>query len=308
MIDPQSRSRLYIAGGPGGDSIGPAVHEYIARSLGLDWTCEFLRISSIGDIMKLFRAPDFAGGIVTMPHKRTVIPLLDYYDELVKILGACNFVYSAPNGRLHGTNTDWVGIHKAIQARTPDHIPGRTAMVYGAGGASRAAVYALWAGLRCSKIYLVNRDDQEVAELLQDIGQHGDSYRPDVVHVQTVSQALQLRSPHYVVATVPDFEAVTAGEIEARNILIEFLRRKDSDKGLLLDMCYHPPVTRNIQLAEKFGWSVVHGFTVVAHQFALQWKLWTNRAIEEDGVFEMIERLVHEREVAPHQMGMRDAK
>lgn len=298
MIDAHARTSLYIAGGPGGNSIGPAVHEHIARSLGLDWTCVFLRLSSIDDVMRLFRAPSFAGGIVTMPHKRTVIALLDHCDELVTMLGACNFVYRARNGELHGTNTDWVGIQNAIKARETDLVAGRIAMVYGAGGASRAAIYALWAGLKCSRIYLVNRDDQETAELLQNIHQHGDSYRPEVIHVQSVSQAMKLPSPHYVVATVPDFEPHTPGEIEARNILVEFLRRNDAAKGLLLDMCYHPPVTRNIQLAKQFGWRFIQGFTVVAHQFALQWKLWTGRAINEDGVFEMVERLVHEREDA----------
>ncbi|KAK4940028.1 hypothetical protein LTR10_019765 [Elasticomyces elasticus] len=296
MINPNARSCLYIAGGPGGNSIGPAVHEYIAKSLGLDWMCIFLRLPSIDDVMRLFHVPSFAGGIVTMPHKRTVIPLLDHCDELVTMLGACNFVYRAPNGQLHGTNTDWVGIQNAMEATDTDYVSGRIAMVYGAGGASRAAIYALWAGLKCSKIYLVNRDSNEVAELLQDIHQHSDSYQPDIIHVKTVSQAKTLQTPYHVVSTVPDFEPVTLEEVEARDILVDFLRRNDSDKGLLVDMCYHPPVTRNIQLAKQFGWRSVQGFTVVAHQFALQWKLWTAKTINEDGVFEMVERLVHERE------------
>jgi quinate dehydrogenase len=298
MPSPYTRTRLYIAGGPGGNSIGPEVHKHIAKSLGLNWTCDFLRYPSFDDAMRLFRAPDFAGGIVTMPHKRTVIPLLDSCDELVETLGACNFVYLTQGGQLHGTNTDWVGIQNAILAKTTGHVSGKVAMIYGAGGASRAALYALWAGLKCSVIYLVNRDDQEVEELLEDIHQQGNSYRSKIIHVRTVSQAMDLLSPYYIVSTVPDFEAVTKAEVEARNILVEFLQRKTSQKGLLLDMCYHPPMTRNLQLAKKFGWNIVQGFTVVAHQFAPQWKLWTGKAIGEDEVFELTEKLVHEKEKA----------
>jgi len=239
--------------------------------------------------MKLFRAPDFAGGIVTMPHKRTVAPLLDHCDDLVEILGACNFVYLTPNGQLHGTNTDWVGVHDAILAHTSSHVLGRTAMVYGAGGASRAAVYALWTKLKCSKIYIVNRDDQELADLLDDVHQHAELYHPDILHIQSVAQAKELSAPYYIVGTVPDFEAVTTKEVEARDILTEFLGREGAEKGLILDMCYHPPMTRNLKLGEKFGWKIIQGFTVMAHQFPLQWKLWTNKAIGEEDVFKLIE-------------------
>lgn len=295
---PQQRNRLYIAGGPGGNSIGPAVHEYIAKSLGLDWTCEFLRMSSIDDVMRLYRAADFAGGLVTMPHKRTIIPLLDQCDELVKILGACNMVYLTADQQLCGSNTDWVGIYDAILARKPDNHPGKIGLVYGAGGASRAAIYALSAKLRCRTIYLVNRDDQEVAEVLRDVREHGDVYKPQIVHVRKLSEAKELEPPHYIVSTVPDFEAVTAEETQARNILTEFLQRPSPSKGLLLDMCYHPPMTRNLKLAKDSGWSIVQGFTVVACQFRVQWELWTGKAIQTDEVFRLTEKLIRDRDEA----------
>jgi quinate dehydrogenase len=164
---------------------------------------------------------------------------LDHYDDLVKILGACNVVYLTPEGALHGINTDWAGICDAILANSPDHVHGRTAMVYGAGGASRAAIYALWTNLKFSRIYLINRDDQEVKELLEDIHLQGDSYQPELQHVRTVLEARQLPPPSCIVTTVPDYEAVTPGEIEARDILVQFPQRDNSAKELVLDMCYH---------------------------------------------------------------------
>lgn len=292
-----SRNRLYIAGGPGGNSIGPRVHEYIAGSLGHNWTCEFLRLTSVEDVMKLFRARNFAGGIVTMPHKRTVIPFLDYHDDLVKIMGACNFVYLGENGQLNGTNTDWVGIHDAILAQQPSFAAGRIGMVYGAGGASRAAIYALWAKLRCSKVYIVNRDDQEVTDLFDDVHKQPDLYWPELVHLRSVSESREYPPPYYVVSTVPDFEPVTENEIEAKNVLVDLLaRQKSMPKGIVLDMCYHPPMTRNLGLAQEHGYSIIQGFTVVASQFACQWNLWTGRTIETEEVFKMTERLVMERE------------
>lgn len=298
MLAQNARNCLYIAGGPGGKSIGPEVHEHIAKSLGLDWTCHFLGRTSVDEVMEFFRAPDFAGGIVTMPHKRTVIPLLHHCDDLVKILGACNFVYLAQDGQLCGTNTDWVGIYDAILGQTPDHAPGRAGMVCGAGGASRAAIYVLWTKLQCEKIYVVNRDDGEVEELLNDVHQQPDLYWPEIVHVRSVAESKGLSSPYYIVSTVPDFEAVTSQEIEARNILVEFLSRSSAPKGLFLDMCYHPPMTRSLKLAIKYGYGIVQGFTVVASQFSCQWKIWTGERIDTKGVFEMTKRLALEQEEA----------
>ena len=293
-----SRNRLYIAGGPGGDSIAPAVHEHISKTLGLNWTCEFLRMFAVEDVLRVFRAPDFAGGIVTMPHKRDIIPLLDDCDDLVKILGACNFVYLGENERLHGTNTDWLGIYEAILSKSPDHVPAQSGMVYGAGGASRAAVYALWAKLRCDKIYVINRDDQEVEELIDDVHQLPDLYWPEIIHVKSIEDARQLKPPHYIVSTVPDFEAITPKEMEARDILKDFLLRGQGMNGLMIDMCYHPPMTRNLKLAIDHGYSVIQGFTVVASQFQQQWKLWASKTLDMSEAFQMTERLVREREGA----------
>ncbi|KAF9893003.1 hypothetical protein FE257_012414 [Aspergillus nanangensis] len=264
------RNRLYIAGGPGGSSIGPPIHEHIAQSLDLQWTCSFLQLPTISDVMSYFRAPNFAGGIVTMPHKRTVIPFLHHCDDLVQILGACNFVYLTPSGELHGTNTDWVGIDEVIRtwAPAPAHTQAIIGMVYGAGGASRAAVYALSAKLHCETVYVVNRDDGEVAELLRDVHTHPDLYYPEIVHVRSVAEARTLPPPYYVVCTVPDCEAVTGEEREARDVLVEFLGRDGAERGLLVDMCYHPAMTRNLELGVKYGWEIVQGFTVVAAQFA----------------------------------------
>lgn len=233
-----------------------------------------------------------------MPHKRPIIPLLDQYDDLVKILGACNFVYRGHDGKLSGTNTDWVGIYDAILAQTPDHEPGRTGMVYGAGGASRAAVYALWAKLKCDKVYVVNRDEEEVAELFRDVRQQPELYWPEVVHVRSVAEAWGLSPPRYIVSTVPDFEPVTVQERECRDILVEFLSRSSAPKGLLLDMCYHPPMTRILGLGVHYGYEIIQGFTVVASQFSCQWKFWTGQEIETPAVFAMTGRLVREREVA----------
>lgn len=290
---------IYIAGGPGGDSIGPAIHNYIAGSLGLDWTSEFLRLSDVNDVMTLFRRHDFAGGIVTMPHKRKIIPLLDSVDEFVEEMGACNFVVRKSNGELHGTNTDWIGIKNAIKATEstcPPPSGKHTALVYGAGGASRGAVYALTAGLGCTTIYIVNRDEEELAALEADVDAYTTTRKPNLIRITSIEAALTLQCPRYIISTVPDFEPKSHAEITCRAILDHFLERGRDQGNVLLDMCYHPPVTRNLKAGMKASWTVIPGFLVSAHQFAPQWNLWTGQSIDNNAVFTMCTDLVKKLE------------
>lgn len=299
MAYTDSRSKIYIAGGPAGNSIGPAIHNFIAHSLQLSWTCEFLRLTEVSEVMELFRRDDFAGGIVTMPHKRTVIPLLDSVDKYVEEIGACNFVVRKADGTLHGTNTDWSGIRNALAAEKAVHAPEDfTAMIYGAGGASRGAVYALSRGLGCRDIYIVNRDAGEVSELLAEVESLYTSDKPRLTHLTNVDSARALRSPSYIISTVPDFEEKTSEEIECRKILHHFLDRGRAQNNILLDMCYHPPMTRNLTAGIEALWRVIPGFLVVCHQFPEQWDLWTGQSIDNDSVFSLCDRLVKEREAS----------
>ncbi|KAH8712046.1 3-dehydroshikimate dehydratase [Phaeosphaeriaceae sp. PMI808] len=253
------RKFLYLAGVHVTHSIAPPMHNYIASSLSLPWQFISQECPTIDDVLTIFRAATFAGGVVTMPYKKSIMPLLDELDPLAITIGACNNVYLTPEGRLRGTNTDWQGIKGCLlfgaKGKGPEAI-GRAALIIGAGGASRAAVYALFTELGCGDIYIVNRDAQEVADLLEDTKAYASSpssRKPQLIHVTSVAQAEALEAPFYVVGTVPDFEAKTEEEITARDMLTTFLKKKK--KGVLLDMCFKPRNTRILQLGRNNGWT-----------------------------------------------------
>jgi quinate dehydrogenase len=187
---------------------------------------------------------------------------------------------------LRGTNTDWRGIKGCLLGASGgspgggDPSGGKPALVIGAGGASRAAVYALGLEMGCTRIYVINRDEGEVRDLVADVmGRMAPpESRLEMVHVQSVEQARTLESPHYVVGTVPDFEPQTPEERSARSVLEVFLQAK-AEKGVFLDMCFKPRVTRQIKLARKYGWRTVEGTEIIGHQIEEQWRLWTGRVL-----------------------------
>ncbi|KAH7336296.1 3-dehydroshikimate dehydratase [Rhexocercosporidium sp. MPI-PUGE-AT-0058] len=272
------RKYLYLAGVHVAHSIALSMHNHIAKSLSLPWTFINQECPTINDVITVFRAPTFAGGVVTMPYKKTIIPFLDELDPLVSKLGACNNVYLTPEGKLRGTNTDWRGIKGCLLSGTrsgENEGRGKPALIIGAGGASRAAVYALFAELECGEIYVVNRDRGEVEELLKDAKAYATcetDRQPRIRHVISAQVAEALPAPFFVVGTVPDFEAKTEEELNARAILETFLRKEE--KGVLLDMCFKPRNTRILKMGRENGWNVVEGTGVIGYQIEEQWKLW----------------------------------
>ena len=272
-----SSGELHLLGIGVTHSIAPMMHTAIARGLNKSWTFSNLECPTIHDVLNAIQKPTFKGGVITMPYKQTIIPHLSGLDEQAELIGAVNNVYLTESGELRGTNTDWEGVKGCLlSVEGAEKGRGKPALVIGAGGASRAAVYALSVDLKCNTIYVINRDEDEVKALLADAQKHGRG-KLELIHVTSVSQAEQLPSPYFVVGTVPDFEPKTASEIEMRKML-EVLLETD-EKGVILDMCFKPRNTRTLKLARTLGWSCVPGTGVIGYQIETQWSLWTKEDI-----------------------------
>ncbi|KAF7629387.1 hypothetical protein AFLA_013104 [Aspergillus flavus NRRL3357] len=211
------RAYAYLVGVGVTHSIAPPMHNYIAKALGHDWTFIAKECPTVEDAVELFRRSDFAGGVVTMPYKRTIMDHLDGLDEYAIRLGACNNVYRTSDGKLRGTNTDWRGIKGCLLGASAEGR-GKPAVLIGAGGAARAAIFTLHDQLECRQIHLVNRDRDEVKVLLEEVKQvYGDGL--EIIYVERVEQVAGLPSPYYIVGTVPDAEPSTPDEVEVHQII-----------------------------------------------------------------------------------------
>lgn len=272
-----SNGELHLIGVGVTHSIAPPMHNIIATALKKPWIFSNLECPTMQDVLNAIHGPTFKGGVITMPYKQTIIPHLSGLDEQAELIGAVNNVYFTTDGKLRGTNTDWEGVKGCLlSVKGAEKGRGKPALVIGAGGASRAAVYALSADLGCSTIYVINRDEDEVKALLVDAQKHGKG-KLNLIHVNTVSQAEQLPSPFYIVGTVPDFEPKTDSEIEMRKILEVLLETEE--KGVILDMCFKPRNTRTLKLARSLGWSCVPGTGVIGYQIDTQWRMWTKEDV-----------------------------
>ncbi|KAJ4112179.1 hypothetical protein NW768_011758 [Fusarium equiseti] len=286
----QESRTLHLVGIGVGHSIAPPMHNHIAKSLGLPWTFYATECATLDELMELARKDTTAGLVVTMPYKNAILPRLDVLDDLATTIGACNNVYRdwEDPKKLHGTNTDWRGI-KGCLLEKGDREPvlNKPALIVGAGGASRAAVYALNSSFKSSVIYVLNRDEQEVNDLIRDSQKL--SPVPKIVHVKA-GDAQSLETPYYVVGSVPDLEPKSTEELAVKASLEEFLSRPE--KGVLLDMCFKPRRTRMIKLAEEKGWHAVEGTHVIGYQIEEQWRLWAGpekvKKLDREGAWKVL--------------------
>src|SRR5439155_13101301 len=116
-----------------------------------------------------FRQPDCLGANVTAPHKQAVLALMDDLSDEVVALGALNTIVNQ-SGRLIGANTDARGLARWMRQAGIDPA-GRPALVLGAGGAARAAVWAL-ADLEASSITVLNRTLERAEEVVTSLSAH----------------------------------------------------------------------------------------------------------------------------------------
>lgn len=221
-----------------------------------------------------------------MPHK---VAILEHLDELTpegRTVGAVNtlFIRQDPitgERRYMGTNTDVIGVRDSFVYNVKDAqscYHGRPALVVGGGGAARSAVYALRKWMQVTKIYLVNRDREEVQVVIDECTSKG--YGEGLIDVSTVEQAEQLEGVGAIVTCVPDFPPQSPAELEARKVLECFLQK--SHKGALLEMCYHPsPRTQIVKLGEQAGWQVILGTEAMIYQGIAQDSYWTGKSITE---------------------------
>ncbi|KAI5820440.1 EPSP synthase-domain-containing protein [Pyronema omphalodes] len=234
-IQPQ---QFYLFGTPISHSRSPALHNALFAANGLPHTYSLFESDSVDAVKELIRAPEFGGASVTIPHKLSIMPLLDEISPEAKLIGAVNTIIPT-NGKLVGYNTDWTGIQRSLLVGGVKDLdePG-TALVIGAGGTSRAAIYALH-NMRYSTIYLVNRSVEKLQAII-------DSFPAEynIVAVKTIQEAKDVKQrPVVAVGTIPGDSPVPEGLNEIVEILLEKGEEEVKGERVLTEMAYKPRVT-----------------------------------------------------------------
>ena len=140
MIDGRTQM-VGLLGWPVEHSLSPTMHNAAFDALGLNWRYVPLPVQP-GQVEAAVRglvAMGFRGANVTVPHKQSVVPLLDSIAPNASALGAVNTIVversAAGVTALKGHNTDDGGALSALRRCAYEPRDGRLSVIAGAGGA-----------------------------------------------------------------------------------------------------------------------------------------------------------------------------
>jgi shikimate dehydrogenase len=259
--------RLAVLGHPVSHSRSPAMQNAALEELGLgaEWHYEAIDLApeEFGERVRELAADEFVGANVTIPHKEAALALADEASEAAREIGAANTL-SFGDDRIRADNTDATGLLAAL----PAPVEERTALVLGAGGSARAAVWAL-AG-RGALVSLWNRTGGRADELVRDLAMAGAGTVAEG-RLAPVS-AEQARAGGYDV--IVNCTAVGMRDEDPFDELPLDPERFDAEI-VLIDLVYAGSESRLVREARERNATAIDGLEVLVRQGAESLGIWT---------------------------------
>lgn len=242
-------------------SLSPRMHNAVLALHGLDGVYVPIAVepAQVAQAVKTFKNTSLAGVNVTVPHKETVAPLMDSLSPQARALGAVNTIVFR-GGELVGHNTDVDGFVAALK-EAGFSPKGRTALVFGAGGAARAVVLAL-VNAGAAEVIVASRTLARARRLAGDLGARA----VELAHAPAVAAACEL-----VVNATPVSSRRESPE------MAELALGLNLSQGcrLLVDINYGRARAFWEEAARAQGVPFLDGLAMLAHQARLSFKLWT---------------------------------
>jgi shikimate dehydrogenase len=256
-----------LLGDPVEGSLSPAIHNAAFKELNLDCVYVAVRVPSryLADAVNGIRALKISGFNVTIPHKVTMLGLLDELNESAAAVEAVNTVVNR-GGRLVGFNTDGEGALRALQSRIGS-IRGKRIVLLGAGGAARAIVFAL--SKAGGKVTVANRTLMK-AEAMASIVRQKLGKEIRVIRFEKKSLKKAIEEADILI------NATSVGMHPKSNETPVTADMLHSDL-LVNDIVYKPLRTRLLMEAERAGAASMDGLGMLVNQAASSFKIWTGR-------------------------------
>ena len=235
--------RVVLIGHPVAHSLSGAMQQAAFDELGIDARYELWDRAPIDltEAIAELRTEDFLGANVTIPHKERVVPMVDRLTEEATATGAVNTI-TRDTRRLIGHNTDVAGFKVALDKLVGRQKMPKSAVILGAGGGARAVVFGL---IRegFQRVIVFNRHLHRAEGLVKHFGR-------TAAHMELRAMGL-----------TADASPVPAGVL--------------NDELMVLDLIYAR--TRLLRDAEAAGATTSDGETMLLHQGAAAFTLWTGR-------------------------------
>lgn len=240
-----------LIGRPTAHSLSPRVHNAAFAELEINAVYIPFETDSLGSFFSLNNRLGGVGFSVTIPYKVEIVRFMDALDPTAQKIGAVNTV-AIREGKKIGYNTDVEGFIRPLERRIA--LRGKRAVVLGAGGAARAAAFALLE--RGVEILVLSRNRERARELALELGANCGGLEELARH------DFDLLINATPVGMFPNVDESPAPA--------ELLAGK-----IVYDLVYNPPETKLLREARGAGALAISGIEMFLEQAAAQFRIWT---------------------------------
>ncbi|KAI1491244.1 hypothetical protein F5X96DRAFT_484038 [Biscogniauxia mediterranea] len=293
-------------------SASPSMHRAAYDHYMMPHTFDAKRCTSVDDIVKVLVEPNFGGASLPAPFKVAIMPRLDLLSSHATAIGAANTILplrgegtsildhansrnkTGSTNKFYGDNTDWSSIvtclRRAISPRNSVQPSRTTALVIGAGGMARAAIYALLK-LGCRYIFVHNRTLSRAEEVAQHFNTYAKEHnllgrRNGQDRVCWVIESARdpwpegYQQPTIILSCIPASGTDDNPPVDFR---MPPMWLRSPTGGVVIELAYEPLITplvvqiRRIREEGNTSWVIIDGLEVVCEMAMEAFELMTGR-------------------------------
>ena len=249
-----------VIGDPVWHSLSPIIHNTIYKTYDLKnfvYTKMEIPQKSFKKIKTILKIFNIKGSSITSPFKEEILKYVDEIDEKSKQIGAVNTILIDDNGKMHGYNTDYIGVLNALEGRAD--LENKKIAIFGSGGGAKSAVIACLE--KTKNITLFNRTKDK-----------NDNF----------ARQNNIKSCSLLEFQPKDFDviinATTVGLGTKKSILT---KKQILTKQIVFDMVYNPLKTKLLQNAISKGARIIYGTDMLIYQAIMQHEIFTQHKIDD---------------------------
>ena len=250
-----------VIGNPIFHSRSPDIHNYWLRTRKVTGHYIPLNVPTpiLGETLKFLPKIGFRGVNITIPHKTNVISLVDNLTDRAALIGAVNTIHFNNDGNVTGDNTDAYGFIENIKQTHSSWAANKgPAMVFGAGGAARAVVWALLSE-GVPEVRVVNRTKTKAVAL------------SDVLGAKV--KVIDWMEASYVMSDIATLVNTTSLGMIGSVPFNQDISRLNS-QSVVIDLVYNPTETGLLKSAKSMGLNTVDGLGMLLHQAIPGFEKW----------------------------------
>ena len=255
--------RLAVIGDPVGHSLSPQIHMTWIDAQRRKASYESIRVprGETAAALADFSRKKFRGLNVTLPHKEAVLETVIDTSPAVAAIGAANTLTRNTDGSWRADNTDAPGLMAALRRAGIGDVSDKTVLVLGAGGAARAALYALDRG--GANLIVLNRPVEKAGKVIVACCRRSHRFGP------LEDLALHAVKADFIINTT---SAGHGGE---------FLDLPEGKGRLFFEMSYGAPAKAQLAQARRMDWIAEDGLGMLVCQAAESFAIWFDCALPD---------------------------